>query len=799
MSGFLACIRSGLRQLRRQPALSAFTILTLGLGIGCLTAVASAIELLVLRPLPYRDADRLIALQLVHPQQGTSVLHPASALDFLEHEAADLARVAAVLPADLVLERGEEPVSLDAAYASPNIFNLLGLEAALGAAGFAESASDPPGVVLSYRAWRSTFQGDPHIVGRSLLLNGTAATVRGVLRADATAPFPTFDPQVWLTLPADRRAGPGEAWVYLFGRLPADGDQRQAELGLTAAYARLQQGQGEPSEWRLHVVPLRTFLTGNISRTALGLFLGCFILFAAATINAAAFVLAQERAELPATAIKVAFGAPPLRLFTDRLCEKLGPASLAGGVGLAGAAIALSLYERWGAPGMPGRFELGISLPLVAFAGFLTLAAAVSWALLATVRWTRRGVVETLRIGAGPTTTARSRRGHFVLVSLQIALGFALAVAMGLLLESYARLNATDLGFDRHGVLTAVLNPASAANKTPRERGVFYQEMLEAVRSLPGVRSAGLTNYLPFQGESGAMQIAVENPRPELATNPVVVQARTVSPGYLEAMGIALADTRSRHFNRNELWGPSAVVSRRAARWFWGDEAAALGKRIKLAGSERNPWMSIIGVCDDVRHESVNADPQPTIYLPLPLFPTMTMVIRYETSDPRGLFRTVQSELLRLDHQQLTRDVRTIEERVEGSLERERIAAQLMSFIAIVSVLLAISGVAGATWQMAVDRRRELGVRFAMGAKRRDIVRLVRREATPWVGAGYAAGFVASLWFAKLVSSLLFETGPYNLANALAVFVALTLLLGLGFYLPARRASRTDPAAILRE
>lgn len=808
MKDLLGDIRQGGRMITRNPGFYTFSIGTMVVGIACLTAVFSVVHGVLLEPLPYPDPEEIVSIQSIHPEYGNNLLSRVEVFDAFRQESRTTSNLAAVQAANLQMTTPEGPEQLRVLLSTPSLFDLLGTAAELGR--LFEPDEGRYGrervAVLSYELWRRSFGGDPVTLGRSLSFVGDpvlggipgqeeSVTIVGVLPRGFKGPFGSFVPDLWLADSFDKERVSTATHVMAFGRLREGVGRDAAQQELGAIYGRLQLATGGESKWRTRLVPLRDFLVGSLRRPLELLFVGGLIVLFVACANTANLLLAKAEMRASEVAVRRAMGAAQPRLVRQLAAESLVPAFLAGALGLAVAWLLLRLFGALGAGILPRRFDFGIDPTVVAVVVALTLATNLLFALVPALRFSRlrlRNMIE----GNSSGGSRRIGKVRFALVAFQVALAVVVGVSSILLVESVQGLRAIDPGFTREQVLTGWISLPEPYYPEGHQRRNFYQRLLGGVRSLPGVEQAGLINFLPFSGRSGATEITVESPGPQVGPEPVQIQFRAVSQGYFDAMQIPCVE--GRYFDLRDLTRPAVIVSEKAARMLWGDRDA-LGQRVKLGGREsRNSWSEVVGVVSDIRHDSLTRESQPTLYVPFISPNRMALVVRTVQEDPERLAPAVHRVLEEVDPKQPLHDVRTLSARVEAGLGGVRLGAWLMSLLGAVTLFLAAVGVYGATYEAVVERHREIGIRYAMGATGRDISSLVFGKLLPWLGAGLACGVLGSLLLGRYLASLLYGVEPTNpLVLSLAFgFVALVALLGT--YLPTKKATRVDPCVILK-
>ena len=802
-------IRFGGRTVARNPTFSAFVIGTMALGIGTLTAVFSVVHGVLMAPLPYPHADRLVSVQSTHLDLGNNIVFPIEELEGLRQDHSALDEIAGVEMASAQVVSEEGPRQVKILLGTPNLLVMLGGEPQLGRLFQPDEGhrGGPRVAMLSDRLWREAFGGDPAVLGKTLRVAGDAvvggvageastATVVGVLPPGFKAPFGNYDPDLWIADSLDPSRASSASHAMVFGRLAPGVGLAAAQARLEAAYRRIQALAGNPeSPWRAKVVPLRTFLVGSVERSLDLLLLGSLLVFAVAVANTTNLLVARAGTRYSEIATRSALGACRSRLVRQLAGESVVPAVLSGGLGLGLAWSMLRFFERFNARVLPKRFDVGIDLAAVGLVLVVTLITIALLALIPAATLRGKRLVGALQ---GRTASGRRRSGavRFALVGVQVSLALMLTVAAGLLMVSLLRLQRIDPGFGRDGVLTARLSLSDAYFPDPAGRRAFYQELLPQVKSLPGVVSAGLVSYLPFSGASAATRIAVEDPVPRLAGETVQISFSSVSPGYLESMRIPL--TRGRYFESGDVDRPYVIVSESASRMLWGDRDP-VGQRIKVGGADsRNPWAEVRGVVGDVLQSSLTRGSEPTLYLPSVSAGEMTLVVRSGPTRPETLSKPLRQRVATVFARQPVHDVETLSARVDRTLGRSELSAWLMTLLGVITLVLAAMGVYGATWNAVVERRAEIGIRYAVGAEPRDILRLVYSRIAPWLLVGLAVGVVGAFGLGGYFGSLLYGVESSDPLILWGTSTVVGIIAVLGSYVPTRRASQLDPASIMK-
>jgi putative ABC transport system permease protein len=807
MSDLLQDVRFALRMLRKAPAFTIAALLVLALGIGATSAIFSVVNAVVLRPLPYPDSDRIAVIHTDFRTQGLEQM-PSSIPEFHDFRSQNKAfeAIAAYQLNDANLTGVDPPERLQVARVSPAFFPVLRVEAAPGRTFTPdeEKLGNERVVLLSHALWQRRFAGDASVVGRSILLSGTPHTVTGILPRGFSLPSKV---DVWTPLAPTALDASEERRNWrnfdLIGRLKAGMTVAQAEEDLTALRRRMNEEiEGTPKGTSRLLVSVRTlkdFTVGETHTTLLVLLGAVGFVLLIACANVANLLLARTAVRQREIAVRAALGAGSRRISLQFLIESAVLAVLGGALGL--------LFALWGVDALvaidPDRLPRGEEIRLdgvaVAFTFFVSLVTGVIFGVIPALHAARVDPADVLKEGSRGTAGGRMGRFRNALVVAQIALALVLLAGAGLMTRSLAAMTRTPLGFDAEGVLTAKIPLAIPQYEDDKAKVAFYRELLARVRQIPSVTSAGLTTQLPISVRY-SQSFRIEGVTLDEERWPYALH-REVSPGYLETMRVPLI--AGRMLGEQDAPGaPLAVVVNQSlvARYF--PEGDAVGRRIRPPCGDdlvTCPWRTIVGVVGDVREAGAEETMAPVFYRAMFQDPWHSAIVTLRTEqDPAGLIPALRSEVRALNREQPIYDVRSMAERVDQRLGPRRFALEVLGVFAVTALILAAVGLYGVTSYMVAQRTREFGIRLALGAEARDILRMVLKKSLVLTGIGVGAGVLASLALSRVMASVVYGVSaqdPLTLAIAAPVLAGAALLAS---FFPARRATRVPPAVALR-
>lgn len=809
MDAFLHDLRYAFRTFSRTPGFTAVAVLTLALGIGANTAIFTLVNAVLIERLPFRDPARLVAIWETSARRPgrSNVVAPANYVRWRER-ATSFEEMSAFVDGRSVLTGGGDPEEVTHQLSIGPLFAVLGVPALHGRTFDQAELTDPSinATVLSHAFWTRRFGGDPSIVGRTIMLNQLPTTVVGVMPPDVRLLFKSNSQvarptDLWLNYPLSPAARePRGRSISVIARLKPDVTLDRARAEMQAIMAGLQKELPQfDTGWSARLVPLREELAGEL-RPALLVLAGAvaFVLLIACA-NVANLLLARGAARQREVAIRSALGAARTRVVRQLLTESL-LLGLAGGVG--GLFVARWSLDVLIAISPVDTSQLGrvaLSYPVLAFTGLVSLITAVVCGLAPAIEGARADVQGSLKdwgrqVGGG----VRHQRLRQAFVVAEIALAVILLVGAGLMLRTFAALRAIDPGLNTRNVLTARTQLPAKKYAEPQKRLAFYRDALAAIRSIPGVQSAGIISYLPFAGLGAATNFEIVGEPPLPPGEARGTDVSVVDNGYFQTMNLALL--RGRLFSPEEMAEQKNVVivnEALAARFFPGRDP--IGQRLVISMTDLDVPTEIVGVVANAKFNDLRAEVRPASFWPHPQLPYTAMTFTVRTAaDPLTFAAAVERQIHAIDREQPLSDVRTMDQWIAKTLAQARFTSLILGAFAALALVLASVGIYGVMAYAVTQRTGEIGVRLALGAEPADIVRLIVTTAGRLALVGLGVGLVLAVAMSRSIRALLFNVGssdPLTMAAVVAILGAVALLAG---YLPARRASRIMPTEALR-
>lgn len=807
MTGLLQDIRYAVRQLRKSPGITATAIITLALGIGANTAIFTVLNAVVLRPLPYQNASRLVWITDYLPRLKDSL---AGTPDFVNwrNQSHTFTALAAYDDGDFNLTGGPGPERVHFASVTASLLPLLGVQPAIGRS-FRDDENRPGSaavVMLSHEMWQRRFGVDTSIVGTKISLDGAAHEVIGILPASFLFPANGRTPEVLVPMAVPERPDMTTKNIEManvIGRLRpgVSLDQATAEIS-TIQHAFVASNypggfRNMVSGFETRIVPLQQQLTGDVRRTLFVLLGAVGFLLLIACANTANLQLARATARTQELSVRAALGARGSRLARQLLTESM-LLSLSGCVaGVLLAWWAIVAVNHLNPRGLPHFHAVTLTYPVLFFAVGVAMVGGILTGL-APVMLARRGNPGDALKGSSRTATdvGSVRRLRKLLVVAEVSLAVVLLIGSGLFIRSFIGLLQVDPGFEPNNVLTLDISLPPAKYFTLNAQRDFLDRLLPRLSALPGVVQAGAVSQLPFNGYHLAGNVVVEGQPVPPAGMRFSAPIASVTPAYFGAMGIHLLAGRYPDSTDTPESIPVALVSKTFAQHFFDGESP-LGKRIQLGGSSR--WLTIAGVVADVHHMGLQTPPDPEVYVPFEQSPSPQMAIAVRTSvPPLTLASAVRREVMSLDPEQPTFDIATMNQRLADSIAAQRFNMWLLAVFGAVALALAAVGIYGVISFYVAQRTHEIGIRMALGARREDVLGMVIGRGAILVFSGIALGIGLALALTRFLSEMLFGIRPNDLPTFVSACFVLAAAACLACWLPARRAAKVDPMVALR-
>jgi predicted permease len=804
-------LQYGIRTMLRTPGFTGIAVIALALGIGANAAIFSVVNAVLLRPLAYKDSDRLVTI--LHDGDPVSV---ANYIDWRDQSHSFEAMGAADFWSPN-LAGVDSPEHIRGLKVTQSLFPMLGVQPLLGRL-FVEG-EDKYGsereVILSYRLWQRRLSGDRNVLGKAVLLDGNPYIVVGVMPKEFQfAPFWATHAELWVPNAfGERIHNRGGNSLRIFARLSPGVTIEQARAEMATITERLEQVY--PGTNRdVVVTPLKEKVVGKIETPLLVLLGAVGFVLLITCANVAHMLLARAAARQKEIAVRRALGAGRLRLIRQFLTENLLLGSLGGAAGLLLAIWGTHALVALSPADIPRVETVTVDVRVVLFLLVATVLTSVGFGLAPAMQSSAVNLSDALKEGGRSNSEGiRRNRLRSFLVASEFALALVLLIGAGLMIRSFFALQMVDAGFNPHNVVSMVVSVAGSKEAEPNRRRIFYEQLLERVRALPGVQSAAGINHLPLAGDLWGWPFVIEGrPKPRPGESPGGVY-RMVTPGYFETMRLPLVQGRDISANDNTSAPGVVIINERAAQTYWPG-GGALGKRISFDAGKSNPptWLTVIGVAKDAKEGDWVAKPFPEVYLAAfqnhdflgdsgsevaSHVSYITLVVR-AAGDPASMAPAMKDTVWTFDHNLAISEVLTMDGVVAAANAQPRFEMLLLSIFAGVALVLAAVGIYGVMSYSVSRRTHEIGVRMSLGASQTNVLGLVVRQGTLLALGGSAAGIAGALLLSRLMTKLLYGVKPTDPITFTSVAVALGFVALLACYIPARRAMRVDPMVALR-
>lgn len=795
-------VRFAFRSLAKNRGVTAVAILSLALGIGANTAIFSAIHAVLLRPLPYKDPGRLAYLWMDNRRLALheDLTSYPNYQDWKKNRSFE--DLAALVPTDSILSALEEPARVPDAVVTSNLFSVLGVQPALGRV-FTPQEEEPGAdreVILSHNVWRTQFAADPHVLGRTLELNGQPYQIIGVMPPSFA--FPSKTTQLWrpLALSPRGRANRGGYFLSVVGRLKPNVRIEDARSEMTAIGASLEQQYPDQNRgYGVWTVPLLRQTVGKMREVLLVLLGAVAFVLLIACANVANLFLGRGAARGREIAVRGALGAGRSRLIRQLLTESAVLSILAGALGLAVAFWGIRGLVLLAPKDLPRLDEIAIDMPVLAFTLLISLVTGVLFGMVPALRISRVDLNDALREGGRSMSGGkRMRYLRSGLTVAEVALSMILLTGAGLMIRSLLTLEFIHPGFQTENVLTWRVSPSRTKYPPGPQVAVFYSDLLPRLQSIPGVLAAAATTDIFLSSTPNSGSFAVEGHATPPPEQQVEATTDRVTTTYFQALGVPLI--RGRLFNEHDgsVTMPVVLINETMARRFWPGEDA-VGKRFKFDGDSNAPWLTVVGIVGDMRRQGQDKAARCETFSPLSQRPArgMTLVV-HTSSDPAKTAGMIRDAVRSIDKSAVLFERSTIADQIGDSLAQRRFQTLLLGLFSLLALVLATVGIYGVVYQSVSQRTNELGIRVALGAQKSSLLRMILGEALGMVSLGAIAGGIAAFAISRALSSFLYSVTAADPLTYLAVVLLLAIAAILASVIPARRATGIDPINALR-
>jgi predicted permease len=792
METILNDIRYGIRGLRKRPGFTTVAVLTLALGIGANSAIFSVLNAVLLRPLPYAGADRIVRIDETEGKGGMGV-SPPNLLDF-QQQNRTFESVAGYTGGNFILTHAGDPLRIQSCAISADLFSVLGVRPLIGRSFLAteEKPGEDRVALISYGLWQRRFAGDQALLQKQITLDGLSYTVVGVMPNGFEFPIQPERVEVWTPLeqPEDLAQLRGAHYLDVVGKLKTGVTPGQARADVEAIASRIAQQYPKEVSGKTTVVPLKEDLVGQVQSYLLMLAGAALLVLLIAVANVASLTLARTAERQKEIALRTALGASKSRVVRQLLTESLILSFVGGLAGVALATWCTGFLAAIAPADLPRLQTAYVDGRVLLFALAISVISGLLLGLIPAWRSANTDLQTRLKEGETRSASAPRQALRKALVVSEVSLALVLLCGAGLLIRTMWKLNSVNPGFDPDNVLVAELVLPKTKYRDAGQQTLFFQQLLERIQTSPGIEAVGGTSNLPLSGTNMVFLASVEG-------RSLPASFRAVSQDYFRTMRIPLLKGRWFDDHDTAESQPVVVINETMARQISSDYEAVLGKRIKHGF--KNQVAEVVGVIGDVKYAGLDQQTKPEMYAPFAqrAWPFMRIVARSK-SDPSLVAATIREAVRAVDKDQPVDKMTTMSAVVSASILSRSFYMQLLGTFAALAFILAAIGIYGVISYSVAQRTREIGIRVALGARRSDVLGLVLKEALRLTAVGVGLGLIGAFAATRVLRSLLFEVKPTDPATFICLSLLLTLVALLASYIPARRATRVDPLVALR-
>ena len=804
METLLQDLRYSLRMLRKNLGFTIIAVFTLALGIGANTAIFSVVDNVLLRPLPFKEPDRLVSIWENNPQKGEyrSPTGPANYLDW-KSQSGVFEEMAAYMTWTYNLTGVDDPERIESAVVSGSFFQALGVEAASGRVLLPDD--DRPGsdnvVVLSHGLWQRRFGGDQNIIGQKITLNRNSFIVVGVMNADFR--FPHKEVELWVPFGFAPKQYEDRVskFISVVARLKPSVELEQAKAEMATIAARLEQQYPEANTgWSVGVVSLQEDEVRAVKSPLLILLGAVGFVLLIACVNVANLLLVRVAKKQKELAIRAALGAGRLRLLSQLLSESLVLALLGGMFGMLLALWGVEILPMLAPGDIPRLDRVAMDMRIFGFTLGVSFVTALIFGLAPALSASKPDIQTMLKEESAGSTRGSGIRPRNLLIVAEVAIALVLLVGAGLMMKSFLRLQAVDPGFNSANVLTMRVWLPASKYATNQQQIAFFQQVVDRIEAVPGVESVGAIQDLPLRLNKMTYALAIEGRPPSSPGEKTEAAYRVVTPDYFNTLGIAVLGGRQFTREDNLNSPPVLIINQSMAKRYWPGEDP-VGKRLRFLEDE-SLWYTVVGVVADIKHMGLDAEEGAAVYQPhaqksFTFLRWMTLVAR-TSAEPTGFIAGIRNQVLALDRDQPVYDIVTVEQLLSQSVAKPRFMMLLLALFAATALILVVIGVYGVIAHTVSERTREIGIRMALGARAADVVKMVLGQAMAFIVMGVAAGLVGALCLTRIMTGLLYDVTATDPITYLGVSLLLVIIALAACYIPARRAAKVDPIIALR-